>query len=398
VQLAAFESKLHALERLLVRGYDVDASAPFQDRVSRPTSVPHLWQISPHLYKLRGPSYFPNFALIVSDAGRGLLVDAGLIDEKLLDRTIELARERLGLRGIDAVVVSHMHGDHFLSAPHLRERWGVQVWALDRMADKMQAPERFDYAASVESYGAGFDRVKVDRVLRSGEVIAWQGFQLTVDWMPGQTEFAMCLHGTIDGKRIAFTGDHIFADPDNPAHDGHEAVVARNSGILDEGYIVGADYLARLAPDMLVGGHSYVMDRPAALIQRYGHWARQMRAAFQTLSSEPDYRLWFDPFWVRAEPYRVSLARGRDVSVQIHVRNFRDRVQTHRIVVHTPPGISARPRVLEGTVAAGQRQTFPIELRADASARDGVGIVALDVTLDGQRRGELFDLVFDVER
>jgi hypothetical protein len=101
---------------------------------------------------------------------------------------------------------------------------------------------------------------------------------------------------------------------------------------------------------------------------------------------------------VRAEPYRVSLARGRDASVQIHVRNFRDAVQSHRIVLHTPPGISAQPHVLEGTVAAGQRRAFPVTLRADGSARDGVGIVGLDVTLDGRRHGELFDLVFAVER
>ena len=62
----------------------------------------------------------------------------------------------------------------------------------------------------------------------------------TVDWMPGQTEFALCLHGMIDGRKVAFTGDNIFGDPDNPQQTGHEAMVAHNSAILEEGYIYGA--------------------------------------------------------------------------------------------------------------------------------------------------------------
>ena len=37
--------------------------------------------------------------------------------------------------------------------------------------------------------------------------------------MPGQTEFALCLHGQIDGRKVAFTGDNIFGDPDDPAPD-----------------------------------------------------------------------------------------------------------------------------------------------------------------------------------
>jgi hypothetical protein len=33
--------------------------------------------------------------------------------------------------------------------------------------------------------------------------------------MPGQTEFALCLNGQIDGRKVAFTGDNVFGDPDD---------------------------------------------------------------------------------------------------------------------------------------------------------------------------------------
>jgi glyoxylase-like metal-dependent hydrolase (beta-lactamase superfamily II) len=270
-----------------------------------------VFQVSPHLFKFKRPNFWPNFGLILADSGRALVVDCGLLDEKFLDAALDGLRQHFGLKAIDAVVITHMHGDHFLEAPHLRDKWGAQIWALDIMVDKMEHPEWFDYAAPIQAYGkknpdgTPMTGVSVDRTLKSGERFTWEGYEFTVDWMPGQTEFALCLHGLIDGRKVAFTGDNIFGDPDNPTHTGHEALVAHNSAILEEGYIYAGEYLKRLKPDILIGGHSFVMDRPAKFIERYRRWAYDMRDAFRTLSPEREYRYWFDPFWVRAEPYRV---------------------------------------------------------------------------------------------
>jgi glyoxylase-like metal-dependent hydrolase (beta-lactamase superfamily II) len=98
------------------------------------------------------------------------------------------------------------------------------------MVDKMEHPERFDYAAPIQVYGkrnpdgSPMNGVRVDRVFKSGETFEWEGYKFTIDWMPGQTEFALCLHGMIDGRKVAFTGDNIFGDPDDPTQTGHEAM------------------------------------------------------------------------------------------------------------------------------------------------------------------------------
>lgn len=274
-QLKEYQERLRRLERLLVRGYDVHTfSGATQDKVSKPTAVPHVWQVLPHIYKFRGPNFYPNFYVIVADSGRGLALDCGLLDEKFLDDTLGLMRERLGLKGIDAVVISHMHGDHFLQAPYLRQKHGTKIWAIDRMGPVCEHPERFDYCAPIQAYGqklggVPIESVKFDRLFRDGESFEWEGYRFTIDWMPGQTEFALALQGVVDGKKIVFTGDNIFGDPDDPRHTGHEAMVAHNSAILEEGYIYGAEYLSRLRPDIILGGHSYVMDRPAEFIERY---------------------------------------------------------------------------------------------------------------------------------
>jgi glyoxylase-like metal-dependent hydrolase (beta-lactamase superfamily II) len=388
-QLVELQAKLRALEKLYVRGYDVHTfSGAWQDKTSTPTAVPHLWRTLPHLYKFRGPNFYPNFCMVLADSGRALLVDCGLFDEKFLAESIALMKERLGLKSIDVMIPTHMHGDHFLQGPWLRKHHGTKLWALDRMAPMCENPEWFDYAAPIQAYGQKLDGVPVDRVtfdrlFKDGESFEWEGFKFTIDWMPGQTEFALAVRGVIDGKKVVFTGDNLFADPEDPKHDGHEAVVAHNSSILEEGYIHGADYLKRIAPDLIMGGHSYVMDRPAGLIERYGSWARAMRDAFKTLSSEEDYRLWYDPFWVRAEPYRVKVKVGAEVEVAVKVREF-------------APGAQIRVRGGGGLRVSPERAEGPFRLKVTGGGAPGVKLVAFDVTLGGRRLGERFDLIVEV--
>jgi glyoxylase-like metal-dependent hydrolase (beta-lactamase superfamily II) len=296
-----------------------------------------------------------------------------------------------------------MHGDHFLQGPHLRKKWGAQLWALDRMQPMCEHPERFDYSASIQAYGQMFEGapiegVKFDRLFKDGESFDWEGFKFTVDWMPGQTEFALGVQGVIDGRKVVFTGDNIFGDPDDPRHTGHEAVVAHNSAILEEGYIYGAEYLSRIKPDLLMGGHSYVMNRPAAFIERYRRWAYEMRDAFKSFSREANYETMFDPFWVRAEPYRIKLKAGESVDLTIHVRNFSEDSHVYLVGFHSPPGLRVNPEVLKVKVGSRSREAVRVRLRASEDAPAGVHIVAMDPTVGERRYGEWFDFVVEVQR
>ncbi len=392
-----YQIKLRNLARLLVRKYNIGTFADAdKDKVSRPSAVPHLWQIGKHLFKFKGPSFGPNCTFILAPSGRALMVDCGLGREHL-DAVTEQMRQRLGLKAIDAVLITHMHGDHVTGAPYVRDRWGAKLWTLDRVAPPVEQPERFNYAAQPWSYGPNVGPIKFDRLFKPGEKIDWEGFELCFDWMPGQTEFACCIHLLIEGRRVAFTGDNLFADPDDPQQSGHEALVARNSAILEEGYIHGADYLRRLQPDLIMGGHSYVMNRPKGLIERFYNWGLEMREAFGEVSSEEDYRYMFDPYWVRADPYRVQLSRGGTAELTLHVRNFLKRPQQYRIALAGPKGIAAEPAAVEVSVPAESLVPVKVQLRADEKLPAGVRHVALDVTRDGRRYGQLFDFIVILE-
>lgn len=395
-ELRAYQQKLRRLAGLYVRGYNVSTfSGADQDKVSRPSAVPHLWQTTRHLLKFKGPHHSPNFSLLLADSGRALMIDCG-VDRATLDGALQQIRERLGLKTIDAVLITHMHGDHVVGAPYVREKWGAQLWTLDRVARICEQPQRFDYAAMPWSYGPQIGPLRFDRVFTDGEKLTWEGYELTVDWMPGQTEFGCSIQGMIDGRRVAFTGDNLFADPDDPGQNGHEAVCARNSAIFEEGYIYAADYLRRLKPDLIMGGHSFVMDRPRDLIERFHQWSLAIRDAYQDLSAEEDYRYMFDPYWVRADPYRVELGRDGGAAVELCVRNFLARPQRYRIAIHAPEGISAEPSVLEGTTPPETTVRAAFRLKASSTAKPGVHLVALDTSIDGKRYGEWFDLVAGV--
>lgn len=393
-QLQALRNTLREFNKLYLRGWEVSTFAGAdQDRVSQPTIVPHVWQVTKHLFKFRGPEFWPNFHMILADNGHALIVDCGLFKKEFLDKSIALMKERLGLKQIDVVLVTHMHGDHCLEAPHLRDMHGAKIWTMNRVVAPVSRPLHFDYCAQINTYGKGIDSIAFDRVFQEGDTFTWEGFKLTVDWMPGQTEFALCLHGIIDGKKVAFTGDNIFGSSSDASQNGHEAVVARNSCILEEGYIYAAKYLKKLQPDLILGGHSWAMAEPAKLIDRYLTDALKLKEYFEKLSFEKDYRWMFDPYWVRMEPYRVVLGKSNTAEARLMMRNFDAVPISMKVEIVLPEGFKAEPAIISTMVAGESTTSIPIQISCIKGTTKGLHLAALDITRKGKRAGQLFDFI-----
>jgi len=393
-QLQALRNTLREFNKLYLRGWEVSTFAGAdQDRVSQPTTVPHVWQVTKHLFKFRGPEFWPNFHMILADNGHALIVDCGLFKKEFLDKSIALMKERLGLKQIDVVLVTHMHGDHCLEAPHLRDMHGAKIWTMNRVVAPVSRPLHFDYCAQVNTYGKGIDSIAFDKVFQEGDTFTWEGFKLTVDWMPGQTEFALCLHGIIDGKKVAFTGDNIFGSSSDPSQNGHEAVVARNSCILEEGYIYAAKYLKKLQPDLLLGGHSWAMAEPTKLIERYLADAIKLKEYFEKLSFEKDYRWMYDPYWVRMEPYRVVLGKNNTAEARLMMRNFDAAPISMKVEIILPEGFKAEPAIISTMVAGESTTSIPIQISCTKETVKGLHLAALDITRKGKRAGQLFDFI-----
>ncbi len=391
-QFAAYEKKLADFRPDYIRGYPVgDLSKRGPHPATKPTKANYIVQVTPHLYMFGPEMAGKNFAILIADSGHALLLDCGLFPKLVLERIISDMKEHLGLKQIDACWISHSHGDHFTLFPALKDH-GVKFWTMDTIADKCENPRYYDYPAMIGAYNAGFENAKIDRILKAGDVIEWEGYKLHIDWMPGQTEFGNALWLELDGKKVVFTGDNLFGDPSDPAQNGHECVNARNSAIIDEGYLVAAKYLQKLQPDIIMGAHGVLMTEPAAFIERYHDWALRAIRKYKELLPDANYEYLFDPYWVSAYPYRVDVTKETEVSIT--VRNFRDKPQQHRIVLKPPPGLKAEPAELVGTVGPKSRQSFKVKLTLDPDKLPaGVQMVPMDITLDGKRYGELFDFI-----
>jgi len=395
-QLLVYEKKLTDFRPDYIRGYPVNnLSKRGPHPATKPTKANYIVQVTPHLYMFGPEMAGKNFAILIADSGRALLLDCGLFPKLVLERIISDMKEHLGLKQIDACWISHSHGDHFTLFPALQEH-GVKFWTMDTIADKCENPRFYDYPAMISAYNAGFEKAKIDRILKAGDVIDWEGYKLHIDWMPGQTEFGNALWLELDGKKIVFTGDNLFGDPADPAQNGHECVNARNSAIIEEGYLVAAKYLQQLKPDIIMGAHGVLMAEPAAFVDRFHEWALRAISKYKNLLPDANYEYGYDPYWVSAYPYRVDLAQETEVSIT--VRNFRDTLQQHRVSLQLPPGVRADPAALEGVVAPKSRQIFKIKLTADpAQVPAGVQMVPMDITLDGRRHGQLFDFIIQAK-
>lgn len=397
-QFEGYHRKLVAFRPDYIRGYPVqNLTQRTKPAPVKPTAIPQIVQVTPHLYKFSDTLAGKNFAIIISDSGHGLLLDCGIFPEPLLHELVAEMKKHLGLKQIDALWINHMHGDHFTLGAVLKKQYGAKIWTLDKIADKVENPLSYDYCALITSYHPDYTGLKVDKPLKNGEIVDWEGLKLQIDWMPGQTEFGNCLWLELDGKRIAFTGDNLFGDPSDPAQNGHEAVVARNSAIFEEGYFLGSKYLKELKPDIVMGAHNVLMPEPAAFLERYHEWSKRIIARYKDLLPDANYEYQFDPFWVSAYPYRVDLEKTQEVAIT--VRNHRDKPQRHQVRLRLPPGVVAEPAVLEGVVDAKSRQTFKVKLTCEPDrVAAGLLVIPMDITLDGTRYGERFDFLAQAKK
>lgn len=88
---------------------------------------------------------------------------------------------------------------------------------------------------------------------------------------------------------------------------------------MEDGDGYAGKYLHGITPDLILVGFSWAIENPGPLIERYIAASDDLRAALADLTTEKDYRLWFDltrfakPSGRRqapAEPFPTSVASG----------------------------------------------------------------------------------------
>jgi glyoxylase-like metal-dependent hydrolase (beta-lactamase superfamily II) len=179
-------------------------------------------------------------------------------------------------RDIKTVIATHGHWDHLSGMAQLREESDAALYMHE--ADREQV-ETGDYdLTSAFIYGEPFPAVKVDGLLRDGDILEVNGFELTVLHTPGHTQGSICLWTEKDGVKVLIAGDTVWGGFHPRIHSDLDA------------WAHSLDRLLQLDIDFLTAGHC-----PPRLIAQARRKLQEARRAFG---------VYFDPwFYLEAREY-----------------------------------------------------------------------------------------------
>jgi len=387
--LRALATNLRELARLLAEIRRNRLWTTWPSSVDQPLSqvLPHLW-VNSH-------SVANTYALI-DDDGDALILDYGFpswdhyfADQRFVAHTLDAFATEAGLRRVVATVPSHYHDDHLAGVPWLQREHGAQAWIHDSFAAIVAEPARYDLPC------LWADPIRVDRTLADGDLVEHAGARLETFHMPGHTMFALGLGGTLDGVRVAYTGDNLLAGALSPLR--ASAPIYRNV-LRHDSIRVGVERLIAFEPELLLTGHTGALEVSRADLDDFLAWARELELVVGRLAPVPgleDEAL--DPYVARFDPYRADVVAGREHATAVIVRNHGPVARSARVRLRVPAGWTATPRTADAMIDAGGATTvFAFQVAVPAGAAPGRVVVTVDVELGGEPRGELAETLLEV--
>jgi metallo-beta-lactamase class B len=248
--------------------------------------------------RIVGPVHFVGTAdlgvyLIATPVGH-ILIDGAMPSSAPL---LEASVRKLGFKPeeIRILLITQGHMDHVGTLAHFKKLSGAQVAVMAPDDELLASGGKTDYLFS-DRQQLHFDPVRVDRVLKDGDVVELGGVKLTGRLTPGHTRGTTTWVTTVEdgGKAYAVVlpgstsvnpGTRLVRNPSYP-------------GIADD-YRRSFRLLESLKPDIFLGAHTGVFDmdakRPRAALagveawvdpEGYRSYVAKSQAAFEALVSK----------------------------------------------------------------------------------------------------------------
>ncbi|HWR50180.1 MAG TPA: MBL fold metallo-hydrolase [Bryobacteraceae bacterium] len=393
-----------------------DADAAIQETVRRlaayqrfqggePVIAHKPLPVSPHLVAHHLP--VASFYAIVSDSGKAMFVDygaasynhfntfekaTGVSDRmRFVEHSVDELKRSYGVKSIDVAMPSHTHDDHINGFPHLKRRYGTRVWCYENMADILQNPRGYNLGCIL---GEAF---QVDRTFRHGERFKWEEFEFEVTHSPGHSEHQMALYATIDGRRIAFTGDAFFEGGRDGAM--RHNLIFRNH-VESDSHVKSIRNLIEHEPEMICPGHGkpFAVTRPLmdATLTRL----TKQQEFFRDMLPEGETNFGLDPSWVSLYPYQLLIAPGARQSVEVRVRNYKPEAMKVEVALVAPAQWRITPAVQAFEAPGGGTATrvFDVAVPRAWEPPSPRFAIAADVMADGRYLGQITEAVVEIAR
>ena len=363
------------------------------------------YAVSPHLvaHHLTTSSFYA----ILSRSGKAMFIDYGSASGmhfgnferatattdriRFVEHNIDDLKTRFGMKAIDVAMPSHMHDDHMNGFPHLIRHHKTQVWCYENMVNIFENPRGHNLSCTL---GEPF---KVSKSFRHGERFKWEEYDFEITHSPGHTEYQMALFVTIDGARVAFTGDAFFPFPDVNAGILRHNLIFRNH-VESDSHVKSIRNLIDHEPNLIAPGHGrpFLANREDLLATEQK--MRRQEQLFHELIADPDCNFGLDPSWCSIYPYQMQIRPGEETRAEVRVRNYRAAPMKMEVALVAPGEWRIEPDVLRFDVAAraSTPRAFRIRVPADWRHTSPRIAVAADVVCDGKYLGQITEAVVDI--
>jgi hypothetical protein len=357
-------------------------------------------------------------AFIVSPSGSTLALDYGYHAQRwwngfpfdtyrsrVLAHTLDALRAEAGVERIDVVIPSHYHDDHVAGIPFLQRTQGTECWAHEVFADLLEQPDGHQFPCDNPI------PTRVDRRLRDGETVTWEGIEFQFEASSGHTRFQSLIGFEVDGVRYAHSGDQygfvpktdfarqalhpvkgdVISDWTDLTH--QENHVYRGGARLDSFAHSGA-WLKAQRPDIVLSGHWAPFRANEAFFELIDERTRLYEDAHRRampLDADDvhfDVDSWGGWLW----PYRLHVVDGETATLRATVRNPLPRAATLDVRLVGPAGWVGGA----ATLTASPRAEVSCDLTMTVAEECRRRPIALELVVDGRPFGQVAEALVTV--
>ena len=373
---------------------------------NNPTVSFRGYAVSPHLiaHYLTTSSFYA----ILSRSGKAMFIDYGsasglhfsnferataTVDRiRFVEHNIDDLKARFGMESIDVAMPSHMHDDHLNGFPHLVRHYNTRIWCYENMVDILQNPRGHNLGCTLG------EPIKVSQAFRNGEHFKWEEYEFEISHSPGHTEYQMALFVTIDGARVAFTGDAFFPYSDSGPGVLRHNLIFRNH-VESDSHLKSIRNLIDHEPTLMAPGHGrpFLINREDLLATEQK--MRRQEQLFHELIADPDANFGLDPSWCSIYPYQMMLKHGDSIKAEVRLQNYRAAPMKMEIALVAPSEWRVEPDVLrfEAPARAKSSQAFEISIPKNWLPASPRFAIAADVMCDSRYLGQIAEAVVDIE-
>jgi glyoxylase-like metal-dependent hydrolase (beta-lactamase superfamily II) len=293
------------------------------------------------------------------------------------------------IKKIDFVIPTHYHDDHIGGIPLLQQNYNVKVYALENIVDVLENPTHYRIGCLIDT------PIKVDRVLKDGEIFKWDEYEFQIFHFPGQTEYHMGLFSKIDGKTVFFVGDSfqpfLLGGPETNNNCINLCQLGENVGSVK-----CLDILLKCNPDYLASSHLGFFKVNQQILKKYKEHVLQYESIIADLVAQDNPNMGFDPNWISFKPIRIISKPGSEFKTNLIIRNYLKKKSTVEIELNLPNDWVSKNDKNFYTIEPKTFKEIPISIKIPKTeVPNGRTIITANIKWNGIDIGPFPDLMID---